>query len=228
MDLPKFLQVEPVGQCNLRCRMCSIPFRLDGPPNGPPVFMDFEVFTRLLDQFADLEELQLQGLGEPMMHPRFFDMVEFAVGRGIKVGTNTNATFLNGRRAERCVTSGLGEIHISFDGASAGTYERIRVRAHFDQVVANVEGLVAVRRRLDSATPRIRMVVVAMCENLGEFPGLVRLSHRTGSDTVFVPHLCHARRHDPCGPAPSLPLRLGRPRGRRSDGPSGRGRQHLK
>ena len=76
MDLPKFLQVEPVGQCNLRCQMCPIQFRQDGPPHGPPAFMDFDVFTRLLDQFPDLEELQLQGLGEPMMHPRFFDMVE--------------------------------------------------------------------------------------------------------------------------------------------------------
>ena len=74
-QLPTFLQVEPVGQCNLRCQMCPIQFRQDGPPHGPPAFMEFDVFTRLLDQFPGLEELQLQGLGEPMMHPRFFDMV---------------------------------------------------------------------------------------------------------------------------------------------------------
>jgi hypothetical protein len=35
-----------------------------------------------LFQFPDLEEIQLQGLGEPMMHPRFFDMVAYAVSRG--------------------------------------------------------------------------------------------------------------------------------------------------
>ena len=191
MDLPKFLQVEPVGQCNLRCQMCAIQFRQDGPPFGPPAFMDFDVFTRLLDQFPDLEELQLQGLGEPMMHPRFFDMVEYAVGRGIKVSTNTNATLLNAQRAERCVTSGLGEIHISIDGATPEAYERIRVRARFDRVTANVEGLVAARRRLGAATPRIRMVVVAMQRNLHEFPDLVRLAHRLEIDSVFVQHLCH-------------------------------------
>ncbi|QEH34780.1 Cyclic pyranopterin monophosphate synthase [Aquisphaera giovannonii] len=191
MDLPRFLQVEPVGQCNLRCQMCSIQFRPDGPPHGPPAFMDFDVFTRLLDQFPGLEELQLQGLGEPMMHPRFFDMIELAAGRGIRVSTNTNATYLNESRAERCVTSGLAEIHISIDGATAETYEGIRVRAHFDRVIANVEELVAARRRLRSATPRIRMVVVAMRKNLREFPDLVRLAHRLGIDTVFVQHLCH-------------------------------------
>src|SRR3954447_22411874 len=191
MDLPTFLQVEPVGQCNLRCQMCAIPFRQDGPPFGPLAFMDYGVFTRLLDQFPALEELQLQGLGEPMMHPRFFDMVEYATGRGIKVSTNTNATLMSPRRSERCITSGLGEIHISIDGASAEVYERIRVRARFERVISNVEGLVAARRRLESETPRIRMVVVAMRENLHEFPDLVRLAHRLAIDSVFVQHLCH-------------------------------------
>src|SRR5438067_948066 len=134
LPLPKFLQVEPVGQCNLRCRMCPIQFREDGPPHGPPAFMPFDTFTRLVDEFLPgLEELQLQGLGEPMMHPRFFDMVAYAARRGVRVGTNSSLTLLNPQRAERCVTSGLGELNVSLDGATAATYERIRVRAHFDR-----------------------------------------------------------------------------------------------
>src|SRR5437763_2523158 len=34
MRLPHFLQIEPVGQCNLRCQMCPVQFRGDGPANG--------------------------------------------------------------------------------------------------------------------------------------------------------------------------------------------------
>src|SRR5271157_64470 len=191
VTLPRFLQVEPVGQCNLRCQMCPIQFRQDGPPHGPPAFMDFDVFTRLIDQFPDLEELQLQGLGEPMMHPRFFDMVAHAVRRGIRVGTNTNLTLLNARRAELCVTSGLGELHASIDGATAAVYDRIRVRAHFERIITNLERLVETRARLASETPRIRMVVVAMRQNIHELPDLVRLAHRLAINEVFVQHLCH-------------------------------------
>ncbi|HEX4591349.1 MAG TPA: radical SAM protein, partial [Gemmataceae bacterium] len=95
LPLPKFLQIEPVGQCNLRCQMCPIAFRQDGPPHGPPAFMPLETFTRLLDQFPELDELQLQGLGEPMMHPRLFDMVAYAVRRVKRVSTNSNMTLLN-------------------------------------------------------------------------------------------------------------------------------------
>ena len=129
MQLPGYVQIEPVGQCNLRCQMCSIQFRRDGPPYGPPAFMDFASFTRMIDQFVNVQELHLQGLGEPMMHPRFFEMVEYAAAKGIRVSTNSNLTLLNDRRAERCVTSGLDCLHVSIDGATPETYERIRVRA---------------------------------------------------------------------------------------------------
>ena len=49
MPLPDFVQIEPVGQCNLRCRMCPIQFRKDGPPYGPPAFMPFDTFVRLVE-----------------------------------------------------------------------------------------------------------------------------------------------------------------------------------
>ncbi len=191
LALPRFLQIELVGQCNLRCQMCPIQFRRDGPPHGPLAFMAFDTFTSLVDQFPDLEELQLQGLGEPMMHPRFFDMVRYASDKGIKVGTNSNMTLLNPVRAERCVRCGLADLHVSIDGASAATYERIRVRAHFDRVVANVELLQGTKRRLGSASPRLRMIVVAMRQNLHEFPDLVRLARKLGIEAIFVQHLCH-------------------------------------
>jgi radical SAM protein with 4Fe4S-binding SPASM domain len=206
LRLPTFLQVEPVGQCNLRCQMCPIQFRKDGPPHGPPAFMDFAAFTRLLDQFPELEELQLQGLGEPMMHPRFFDMVSYAVQRGVRVSTNTNLTLLNDRRAELCITSGLGELHASIDGATAQTYNRIRVRARFDRIVANLERLVQTRSRLASTTPHIRLVAVVMRQNLHELADLVRLAHRLAIDFLFVQHLCHDFQESSL-PAHYLPMR---------------------
>ena len=122
LPLPEYLQIEPVDQCNLRCQMCPIQFRQDGPPYGPPAFMQFDVFTNIIDQFTGLETLHLQGLGEPMMHPQFFEMVEYAKVREIRVTTNSNLTLLNARRAEGCLSSGLDELHISIDGAQPETY----------------------------------------------------------------------------------------------------------
>jgi MoaA/NifB/PqqE/SkfB family radical SAM enzyme len=191
VGLPSFVQIEPVGQCNLRCRMCPIMFRKDGPPNGPPAFMKFEEFTRLIDGFPHLAELHLQGLGEPMMHPRFFDMIAYAVRRGARVTTNTNLTLLNPERAERCVTSGLDVLHVSIDGATTETYERIRVRSHYDKVMRNLRLLLDARRRLGSNRPHLHLVMVIMRQNLHELPELVRQARAWEVEEVWVQHLCH-------------------------------------
>jgi MoaA/NifB/PqqE/SkfB family radical SAM enzyme len=191
INLPSYIQLEPVGQCNLRCQMCPIQFRQDGPPHGPPAFMDWDLFTRVLDDLPTLSELHLQGLGEPMMHPRFFEMISYAAARGINVTTNSNVTLLTRERAEKCVTSGLSTLHVSLDAATPEMYERIRVRAHFDRVLRNLGHLRDAKRDLASETPRVRLVMVVMRQNLEELPALVRLARELEIGTMFVQHLCH-------------------------------------
>ncbi len=191
MKLPSSVQIEPVGQCNLRCEMCPIQFRRDGPPHGPLAFMAWETFVSLLDGFPELRRLHLQGLGEPMMHPRFFDMVRYASDRGIEVTTNSNLTLLNASRAERLMNSGLRTLYFSIDGATAGTYEQIRKGAHFDRVIANVEGMLAARQRLGLTTPSLQIVMVIMRQNLHELPDLVQMAHAWSAERMFVQHLSH-------------------------------------
>jgi len=189
--LPAFVQIEPVGQCNLRCRMCPIQFRGDGGPGQPRAYMDFDTFCRLVDQFPGMTELQLQGLGEPLLHPRFFDMVHYAAQRGVHVSTNTNLTIMSEAGAQACVTSGLHTLHVSVDGATPQTYQAIRVRSRFERVLRNLRRVVQARLALQSELPHLRLVAVVMRENLAELPDIVRLAHEEGVKSVFVQHLCH-------------------------------------
>jgi len=188
--LPRYVQIEPVGQCNLRCRMCAIQFREDGPPHGPLAFMPFDDFKRLVLEFGEIEELQLQGLGEPTMHPRFFDMVAWASARGIRVSTNSNLTLWSERRAQQCVESGLACLHVSLDAATPALYESIRVNARFSKVIRNLRRVIAARAAAN-APMDIRLVCVLMRQNLHELPALVRLAHAEGVDDIFVQYLCH-------------------------------------
>jgi len=190
-ELPAFVQIEPVGQCNLRCRMCPIQFRDEGAPGQPRAYMEFDTFRELIDQFPGMTELQLQGLGEPMLHPRFFDMVRHVAQRGIRVSTNTNMTVMTEAGAQACVTSGLYTLHVSLDGATAQTYQAIRIRSRFERVLRNLRRVVQAKLSLQSELPHLRLVAVVMRDNLAELPDLVRLAHAEGVDTVFVQHLCH-------------------------------------
>src|SRR3712207_7006949 len=58
-------------------------------------------------------KLTLQGLGEPLLAPDFFEMVEYATARGIRTGFNTNGTFLTRQAAERLVRAGVDWLHVS-------------------------------------------------------------------------------------------------------------------
>ena len=189
--LPSFVQIEPVGQCNLRCRMCPVALRGTGARGEAPAFMSYDTFRTLLAQFPAVSELHLQGLGEPMLHPRFFDMVRHASDLGIRVSTNSNFTALSPRRAAECVASGLECVHISVDGATPDTYAYIRVGGQLDRVLRNLGLLHAAKARAQSALPRVRMVAVLMRRNLSELPDLVRLAHAHGGEALSVQHLCH-------------------------------------
>jgi len=188
--LPRFVQIEPVGQCNLRCQMCAIQFRRDGTRGEPLAFLPFDDFTRLVEGFGDIDELQLQGLGEPTMHPRFFEMVAWAAARGIRVSTNTNLTLWSERRARQCVESGLATLHVSLDAATPDLYERIRRGAHFAKVLRNLRRVVTARGAAGSSL-ELRIVTVLMAQNLDELPAIVRLAHDEGVEDVFVQYLCH-------------------------------------
>lgn len=181
--LPRFLQLEPVGRCNLACRMCAVHERGDEVAELP-----FERFAELLQALPQLEHLHLQGLGEPMLHPRFFDMVALAVARGVRVSANTNGTLVTPERARLAARSGLAALSVSIDGASAGTYEHVRRRARLPKVLRNLRRLADARDAAGSALA-LRGVMVLMRRNLPELPALVRLLHAHGVHELLVQRL---------------------------------------
>jgi radical SAM protein with 4Fe4S-binding SPASM domain len=188
--LPRELQVEVTGACNLRCRMCLVSYR---PALGKTTgSMDLETFTRLVDSLPDLERVTMQGLGEPLLAPDFFPMLEHLAARGISMGFNTNGTLLTRERAVRVIELGVDWLHVSLDGASAATYEDIRHRSSFELVRANVAGLVEVMRERGAGKPELELVFVAMRRNVHELPALVALAGELGVPTVWVQNLSHS------------------------------------
>ena len=185
--LPRELQVEVTGACNLRCRMCLVSYRPAlGKTSGA---MDLETFTRLVDSLPGLERVTMQGLGEPLLAPDFFPMLEHLAGRGIAMGFNTNGTLLTRERAERLVDLGVEWLHVSLDGATAKTYEDVRQRSNFELVCRNLTTLVDVMHERSVEKPDVELVFVAMRRNVGELPALVRLAHDLGVPAVWVQNL---------------------------------------
>jgi MoaA/NifB/PqqE/SkfB family radical SAM enzyme len=187
--LPATLQVEITSACNLRCAMCLVRYR--PPVNKLAGALPLELYRRLLDELPGLRRLTLQGLGEPLLSPYLLDMIRLARARDIEVGFNSNATLLTRARADELVATGLDWLHVSLDGARAGTYEAIREGADFGKVVTNLAGLVEAKRAAGGDKPWIRVVFVAMRRNIAELPELVELMGTVGVQEVRVQNLSH-------------------------------------
>jgi MoaA/NifB/PqqE/SkfB family radical SAM enzyme len=172
------------GELEPRESTWSISFRSSGSPFAA-VFLPFEEFARQVDATRDVAALHLEGFGEPMLHPRFFDLVEYATRAGLRVSTYTNGTVLQRVSAERCVTSGLDTLRLAFDAVRAGR-PGVRGRLGRESMLRQLDPLVAAREWLGSGHPRLHVVAVLMRRNLDELPLLVERAACHGAESVTV------------------------------------------
>lgn len=169
LPLPRSAQMEPVS------------------PARAPALMSFDAFRALLAEQPGLKELQLQGAGEPLAHPRFFDMVSYAAARGIRVSTTTSLLTISDARVDECVASGLARIDVALGAAHPSDCDYLRPGSKLHRALANVRRLARARKAL----PEIRIVLLLLRSNLPHLPRLIRLARAHGADAVAFQHLWH-------------------------------------
>jgi hypothetical protein len=76
-----------------------------------------------------------------MVHPRFFEMVEFVCKRNGQLKIETNGHYLTPENCARLADLGVKAVQVSLDGATRATFNRMRVRGNFDTAVAGVRNL---------------------------------------------------------------------------------------
>jgi MoaA/NifB/PqqE/SkfB family radical SAM enzyme len=183
---PDRLYVESTSFCNLRCVMCPTGLGTITRPKG---YMDLDLYRRIVDEVApQAPAIVLHSWGEPLMHPRLFDMIRYARERDLWVETSTNVTLLTAERARRAIDAGLSQLFLAIDGVTRETYERVRVGGNFDTTLRNVEALLELKRRTGSRL-RIVLQIIAMRETEAEVREFVRRWTRPEVDQVNVKHL---------------------------------------
>lgn len=145
--------------------------------------LSVEQFKNLLDQFPEVMQVHLQGLGEPLLNTDFFSMVVEAKKRGIYVSSFTNATLISERTAKKIAACGLDQLWFSMDGTSSETYQDIRVGSSFGRVKNNIKKVVANCR--ESKT-RLGVWFVAMKRNVHELPLLPEMAEEMGIQNLRV------------------------------------------
>jgi MoaA/NifB/PqqE/SkfB family radical SAM enzyme len=139
LGAPLYIAWQVTNECNLACLHC---IEESGPGKAfPDELTDEQVFS-VLDQALALEVpyLSFSG-GEPMVHPRFFDMVEYVCSRNGQLKIETNAHYLDPENCARLKALGVKAAQVSLDGATRETFNRMRVRGDFDRALEGVRNL---------------------------------------------------------------------------------------
>jgi MoaA/NifB/PqqE/SkfB family radical SAM enzyme len=139
LGAPLYIAWQVTNECNLACLHC---IEESGPGKAfPDELSDEQVFS-VLEQALDLEVpyLSLSG-GEPMVHPRFFDMVEYVCRRNGQLKVETNGHYLTPENCARLKALGVKAVQVSLDGATSATFNRMRVRGNFNVAIEGVRNL---------------------------------------------------------------------------------------
>ena len=145
--LPPALSIELSSACNLSCPECVTGTGLIVRKNR---FMDYDLAEKISSQTRGITlSAWLYFQGEPMMHPRFFDIAELF--REMNPVISTNGHFLDAESCTRLASSGIKKIIISYDGITPEVYSLYRKRGDHERVTGGIRTLAAVIREQRSS-----------------------------------------------------------------------------
>ena len=131
--------------CNLRCRHCWIVPSFVGGKADPGECLDIDLLRRAVGEAKPLglQSAKLTG-GEPLLHPRFVELVDMLTAEGLALTMETNGTLVDEALARHLKEkTNLGFISVSIDGPSAAVHDAFRgVPGSFDAAVRGFRHLV--------------------------------------------------------------------------------------
>ena len=140
-DFPPCLQIEPTSVCNFRCVFCYQTHKaLTSKQNGHMGFIDLDLFKRVVDQAeGQVEIVTLASRGEPTLHPKFSDLMDYLRGKFLSLKINTNASRLTEEKCHAILQADVSTLVFSADAASEPLYSSMRVNGNLEQTLTNVE-----------------------------------------------------------------------------------------
>lgn len=163
LEYPKYLVIEPTNFCNLNCIMCprSEMTRSQG-------LMNFELFKKIIDDCEGKTDfIYLHFFGEPLLHPKIIDFINYAAGKGLTIALSTNATVLNENMSRDLLQSKLDLLIISIDSLNPDIYAKIRGGGNLEPVLKNIDTFLELQQSTKS-TLNVSLQMITMSLNKEE------------------------------------------------------------
>ncbi|KAF0235162.1 MAG: radical SAM family [Desulfovibrionaceae bacterium] len=159
-DFPMMVVLSFIYVCNAQCPNCPYNNSEIRTSYKDALFMPDDLFKRIADECGQYGSmLRVSGGGEPMLHPRAVELIEYAKAKGAKVGLITNGSRFTEEQLARLISIGVDAIEFSVDAADADTYAFARPGLDWVTLNRNVRMAVDLRNKLKSST---RIIVSAI------------------------------------------------------------------
>lgn len=182
--MPFSLSIEPTTACNLGCPECPSGLKQFTRPTGK---VSLDLHEKMLEQTSgSVFYINYYFQGEPFLHPDFLELIKAAKHHKIYTATSTNAHFIDEKKAEEIVKSGLDRLIISIDGLTQETYENYRVHGSLEKVLEGTRHLLKAKEKLASKTPHLIFQFLAVKPNEHEIPEVFKLGRELRIDEVRI------------------------------------------
>jgi MoaA/NifB/PqqE/SkfB family radical SAM enzyme len=186
---PVRMEFELSNACNLQCLQCSgelsSSIRAHREHRAPlPRVYDDRFFADLAAFVPHLRAATFAG-GEPFLaseNTRVWELIE-AANPQLPITVCTNGTIF-GARVERLVRTLRVDVIVSIDGATADTYERVRVGSDFATVMANLDRFAALTAEQGTG---LAVNFCLMTHNHHELGAMLRLAEARGVHVNVLP-----------------------------------------
>ena len=156
---PFHVILDITSRCNLKCVMCyfAATDRINFPPYDVALSgdgnMPIPVFEKIASElFPRSWRVALACAAEPMIHPRFGEILSIAGRYGVPdLWFPTNLLALTEASGRAIVAAGVATVAASIDGTTKETYEKIRVPASWERLISRLELFNEIRKRAGSS-----------------------------------------------------------------------------
>lgn len=153
LEFPMMCVISFVYVCNARCPNCPYSNSQIRSDYKDRPFMNEDTFKIIADQCGEYGAwIRISGGGEPMLHPKAVELIEYAKDVGAKVGLITNGSRFTKESTKRLLEAQVDMIEFSVDAADAETYAKVRKGLKWETLLRNVKRMVDMRNKIKSST----------------------------------------------------------------------------
>ncbi len=182
MPMLDWIQVEVTSRCNACCLYCPRTVYGDRWPDRD---ISPDLFRALVPYFATARMVHLQGWGEPLLHPDFFDMIALARKSGCRVSTTTNGMRLDRAKITRLVASGIDCLALSLAGIG-NQNDEVRRGTDFNAILGTISEVSAVKKKLASDTPAVNVAFLLLNSQIPALSEIVPALTGRGIENIIV------------------------------------------